>query len=209
MIEIKNEKNGEAVLRAYYREVLLDILANGPGYFIGKYDAENSNVHYMNGIDTVIEYLISKSFDDNESLDHVYGIINENKRKSLEKANLNRKHYNIFTRYLGEENDVYQTSFDYNRVIREKLYNINSIVIIDDRDELDNMINYDNFDLVIKRLSRNNNQDKKKAKFLVVQNKNHLDEDEIALMLDMKFMLAKGFEYERKDRNLIITIPIY
>lgn len=207
MIETKNKVNNEDALRSHYREVVLDILANGPGYFIGKYDAENANVHYMNGIDSVIEYLIFKSFDDEESINHVYDIIDENKKESLKKANLNRKHYNIFTRYFNEENDVYQSSFDYNHTIREKLFALNKIIIIDDRDNLDDTINSENFDLFIKKLSKENNPTTKKSKFLVVKNKNHLSEDEIALMLDMKFMLSKGFEYKRTNRGLIITIP--
>ena len=209
MTETKNEISSEAVLRSHYREVLLDILANGPGYFIGKYDAENANIHYMNGIDTVIDYLIAKAFDnDQESIDHIYEIIDKNKKESLEKADSNKQHYTIITKKSSIHDDVHQAMVEYIHAVREKLYSLNKIIIIDDRDDLDNVINHENFDLFIKKLSKENNSNKKKAKFLVVKNKNHLNEDEIALILDTKFMLDRGFEYERSDKGLIITIPI-
>lgn len=209
MTETKNEVNNKSILRSHYREVLLDILTNGPGYFTGKYDAENANIHYMNGIDIVIDYLIVKAFDnDRESIDHIYEIIDKNKKESLERANLKKKHYTIISNKNSIHDDVYQAKVEYNRAIREKLYSLNKIIIIDDRDDLDDAINHENFDLFIKKLSKENNSSKKKAKFLVVKNKNHLSEDKIALILDTKFMLDRGFEYERSDKGLIITIPI-
>lgn len=209
MIEIKNKASNKAALRSHYREVVLDILANGPGYFTGKYDAENANIHYMNGIDIVIDYLIAKAFDNNrESIDYIYEIIDKNKKESLEKVNLNKKHYPILTKKNSIHDDVYKAAVEYNRAIREKLFALNKIIIIDDRDNLDDTINSENFDLFIKKLSKENNPTTKKAKFLVVKNKNHLSEDEIALILDTKFMLDRGYDYERSDKGLIITVPI-
>ena len=43
-----------------YDVVLSDILANGSPLFVGKYDANNGNEHFMYGICTVMEYIAYK-----------------------------------------------------------------------------------------------------------------------------------------------------
>lgn len=40
-----------------YKVVLNDILNNGGGMFVGKYDAENGSTEFMYGISAVMEYL--------------------------------------------------------------------------------------------------------------------------------------------------------
>lgn len=43
-----------------YDVVLSDILDNGSKLFVGKYDANNGDKHFMNGILTVMEYIAYK-----------------------------------------------------------------------------------------------------------------------------------------------------
>ena len=43
-----------------YDTVLSDILTNGSKLFAGKYDANNGDKHFMNGILTVMEYIAYK-----------------------------------------------------------------------------------------------------------------------------------------------------
>lgn len=44
-------------IREAYRIVFNDILNNGCGMFIGKYDAINGSQEFMHGIATVMEYI--------------------------------------------------------------------------------------------------------------------------------------------------------
>lgn len=43
-----------------YNVVLSDILNNGSKLLVGKYDANNGNKHFMNGILTAMEYIAYK-----------------------------------------------------------------------------------------------------------------------------------------------------
>ena len=44
-------------LKDAYKEVLKDIISNGPEMFVGKYDAKNGKPEFMYGIFTVMEWI--------------------------------------------------------------------------------------------------------------------------------------------------------
>ena len=44
-------------VREAYKIVLNDILNNGCGMFVGNYDAKNGSAEFMQGIETVMEYI--------------------------------------------------------------------------------------------------------------------------------------------------------
>lgn len=48
-----------------YDVVLSDILNNGSGLFVGKYDARNDDKHFMNGVLMVMEYIAYKVDEEN------------------------------------------------------------------------------------------------------------------------------------------------
>ena len=51
-------------LKDAYREVLKDIISNGPEMFVGKYDAKNGVPEFMYGISTVMEWIAYRTADD-------------------------------------------------------------------------------------------------------------------------------------------------
>lgn len=51
-------------LKDAYKEVLKDIISNGPGMFVGKYDAKNGKPEFMYGISTLMEWIAYKTEDD-------------------------------------------------------------------------------------------------------------------------------------------------
>lgn len=53
-----------------YKMVLKDMVKNGPGFFVGKYDATNGNKHFMYGIETVMEFISYKA--EQEDFDNLF-----------------------------------------------------------------------------------------------------------------------------------------
>lgn len=53
-----------------YKMVLKDMVENGPGFFVGKYDATNGNKHFMYGIETVMEFIAYKA--EQEEFDNLF-----------------------------------------------------------------------------------------------------------------------------------------
>ena len=50
-------------LKDAYKEVLKDIISNGPEMFVGKYDARNGKPEFMYGVSTVMEWIAYRSGD--------------------------------------------------------------------------------------------------------------------------------------------------
>lgn len=51
-------------LKDAYKEVLIDIISNGPEMFVGKYDARNGKREFMFGISTLMEWIAYRTADD-------------------------------------------------------------------------------------------------------------------------------------------------
>ena len=51
-------------LKDAYKEVLKDIVSNGPEMFMGKYDARNGKPEFMYGISTLMEWIAYKTEDE-------------------------------------------------------------------------------------------------------------------------------------------------
>lgn len=51
-------------LKDAYKEVLIDIISNGPEMFVGKYDAKNGKPEFMYGISTLMEWIAYRTADD-------------------------------------------------------------------------------------------------------------------------------------------------
>lgn len=54
-------------LKNAYKLVANDMIKNGPGFFVGRYDAEHGKKEFMAGIQTVMEYIIYNAYDSNEA----------------------------------------------------------------------------------------------------------------------------------------------
>lgn len=48
-----------------YKIVLKDMLKNGYSLFRGRFDAKNGNIHYMYGINTVMEFIANEAGNEN------------------------------------------------------------------------------------------------------------------------------------------------
>ena len=68
-------------LKDAYKEVLKDIISNGPEMFVGKYDAKNGKPEFMYGISTVMEWIACKSEDK-----HAVNFIDEEFVKNMIKS---------------------------------------------------------------------------------------------------------------------------
>ena len=72
-------------LKDAYKEVLKDIISNGPEMFVGKYDAKNGKPEFMYGIFTVMEWIACKS-EDKYAVDFIDEEFGKNMIKSKKKA---------------------------------------------------------------------------------------------------------------------------
>lgn len=78
-----------------YKEVLEDLLNNGPGLFKGIYDATNGTKKYMYGIESLLEFIAYKTGDESvyEEVDKMFveNLIESERRAFLEKTNKSNK----------------------------------------------------------------------------------------------------------------------